>query len=540
MQATTKKNLIISACYAGTVVLGMLIGPKFHNESSNSKNGTFIPFLGGRADKVEHVLNIIQENYVDPVRVDTLKDLAIAQILKRLDPHSSYLPPDEAQHFSENLDGNYYGIGVEYQILNDTVFVTAVHPEGPAYKAGIRPGDQVIKVADKVIAGTEITADRVVGLIKGRRGSEVKISLKRGAELKTVGVLRDKITISSLDAGYMMSDKVGYIKISRFGAHTDEDFILKGQQLKKAGMQGLILDLRGNGGGYLNAATGLADEFLPDKKLIVYTRGEHEPRTDYFATEKGIFEKGKLVVLIDENSASASEILAGAIQDLDRGTIIGRRSFGKGLVQEQFNFGDGSALNLTVARYFTPSGRSIQKPYGEGSDKYFEEVTQRFKNGELAGRHADSITDKHKTFKTSAGRPIYGGGGITPDVFVPIDTTAYNDLFFSLSAKGIITDFSYKHFGPEKSSGSLGEFLKEFVVSENDLGRFRAFALARKVEIDAKEFSHAKPAISLQIKALMARYYFGEEGFYKVKNLSDKTVAKALEVLNKAQINDRP
>lgn len=531
MQATTKKNLIISACYAGTVVLGMLIGPKFHNESSNSKNGTFIPFLGGRADKVEHVLNIIQENYVDPVSVDSLKDLAITQILSRLDPHSSYLPPDEARHFSENLDGNYYGIGVEYQILNDTVFVTAVHPEGPAHRAGVRPGDQVLKVANKLIAGNKVTADRVVALIKGRRGSEVKLVLKRGDDLKTVGVLRDKITVSSLDAAYMLSDKVGYIKISRFGAHTDEDFIAKGQQLKSAGMQGLILDLRGNGGGYLNAATGLADEFLPNKKLIVYTRGEHEPRTDYFATEKGIFEKGKLVVLIDENSASASEILAGAVQDLDRGTIVGRRSFGKGLVQEQFNFGDGSALNLTVARYFTPSGRSIQKPYSKGSDKYFEEVTLRLKNGELAGKHADSTTDRHEIFKTSAGRLIYGGGGITPDVFVPIDTTAYNELFFNLSSKGIITDFTYKHFGPQARPASLDDFLEEFSVSESDLGKMRAFAVSKKIDVNTKEFIEARPAIILQIKALLGRYYFGEEGFYRVKNHSDKTVAKALDVL---------
>ncbi|WP_207422074.1 S41 family peptidase [Desertivirga brevis] len=531
MQATTKKNLIISACYAGTVVLGMLIGPKFHNESSNSKNGTFIPFLGGRADKVEHVLNIIQENYVDPVSVDSLKDLAISQILSRLDPHSSYLPPSEARHFSENLDGNYYGIGVEYQILNDTVFVTAVHPEGPADKAGVRPGDQVIKVANKLIAGNQITADRVVAMIKGRRGSEVNLLLKRGAELKHVGVLRDKITVSSLDAGYMLTDKVGYIKISRFGAHTDEDFVAKGQQMKKSGMQGLILDLRGNGGGYLNAATGLADEFLPDKKLIVYTRGEHEPRTDYFATEKGIFEKGKLVVLIDENSASASEILAGAVQDLDRGTIVGRRSFGKGLVQEQFNFGDGSALNLTVARYFTPSGRSIQKPYTKGSEKYFEEVTLRLKSGELAGRYTDTVRDKLGIFKTSAGRLIYGGGGITPDVFVPIDTTAYNELFFLLNSKGIITDFTYKHFVHQVRPSSLAEFLKNFSVSEADLRKMQAFAISKKVDVHTNDFIQARPALTLQIQALLGRYYFGEEGFYRVKNRSDKTVAKALEVL---------
>ena len=534
MQATTKKNVIISACYAGTVVLGMLIGPKFFNESGNSRNGTFLPFLpGGRADKVEKVLNIIEENYVDPIKTDSLKDLAITQILKKLDPHSSYLPPSQAKNFSESLDGNYFGIGVEYQILNDTVLITGVHHNGPAELAGMRAGDQLLKVNGKHVAGNKITTDKVVALIKGRKGTEVNLQLKRREGIKNISVLRDKITISSLDAAFMIDSKIGYIKISRFGAHTDDDFVKKGEELKRAGMQHLVLDLRGNGGGYLSAATAIADEFLENKKLIVFTKGLHEPRTDYFATEKGIFEKGKLVVLIDENSASASEILAGAVQDLDRATIIGRRSFGKGLVQEQFNFGDGSALNLTVARYFTPSGRSIQKSYKEGSDKYYEEVSDRLKNGELAGKHADSVSDRLKVYKTLAGRSIYGGGGISPDIFIPIDTVSFNDLYFNLSAKGIINDFAYKQFGSQKKPVSLGNFVKEFKLSDDVFERIQKFAATRDVDIKSTEFVDAKPAIASQIKALVARYYFGDEGYYKVKNLSDKTIVKAIEVLER-------
>lgn len=534
MQSSTKKNLLIAVCYAGTMVLGMIIGPKFQreHERSNTKNVNLF-FRETRVEKVDHVLNIIEENYVDPVKVDTMQDMAINQILKKLDPHSSYLPPVEAKRFTETLDGNYSGIGVEYQLLNDTVLVTSVYRNGPASKAGVRPGDQILKVNNETISRPGISTREIISLIKGRKGTEVGLLIKREGVPKEVTVVRDKITVSTIDAAYSLTSKVGYIKISKFGAHTNDDFIYELERLKKQGMNSLVLDLRGNGGGYLNAATDLADQFLPEKKLIVYTQGQHEPRTDYLATDKGLFEKGKLVVLIDEHSASASEILAGAIQDLDRGLIVGRRSFGKGLVQEQFNFGDGSALNLTVARYFTPSGRSIQKPYKEGADKYYEEVTERYKNGEVQGKHLDSLADKHKVFKTTRGRLIYGGGGIIPDVYVPIDTVPNNDLYYKLSSTGILNQFAFRNIIPKTSidKDALDKLIKQFTLTEDQFKQLFSMAVSKGIKFSERDSITVKPALNAQIKALIARYYLGEEWYYKVKNVGDKTIARALDVL---------
>ncbi len=534
MQPSTKKNLIIAACYAGTMVLGMIVGPKFQKENANTKPGSFNPFFREeKTEKVEHVLNIIEENYVDPVQIDSMQDMAINQILKKLDPHSSYLPPVEAKRFSEDLDGNYSGIGVEYQLLNDTVFVTSLNNGGPAAKAGLKTGDQILQVDNKSIAGRGITTKRIISLIKGPRGTEVKLHISRNGELKDIIVKRDKITISSIDAAFPLSDYIGYIKISKFGARTNDDFAAEFQRLQKKGINSLILDLRGNGGGYLNAATALADQFIADKKLIVYTEGKHEPRTDYLATEEGVFEKGKLIVLIDENSASASEILAGAIQDLDRGLIIGRRSFGKGLVQEQFNFGDGSALNLTVARYFTPSGRSIQKPYKDGKDKYFQEVAERYKNGEVKGKLISALINKGQTFKTSGGRMIYGGGGITPDIFIPIDSTVYNEFYYSMNAKGILTEFVFKSITGILHPAALNQFISEFSLSDTQYSKLISLAASRGLKFKDKEADNAKPAINTQVKAIAARYYYGDEGFYLAKNVEDKVIARALEAIKK-------
>lgn len=532
MQSTTRKNLIIAACYTGTLVLGMLIGPRFFKENANSKNGTFIPFLpGGRAEKVDKVLNIIEENYVDAVKADSLEDLAISQILKRLDPHSAYLPPAEAKYFSEDLDGNYHGIGVEYLMLNDTLVVTSVLPKGPAAKAGIKSGDKVLKIDQTSIAGTQATSKIIAGLIRGRRGTDVKLYIKRQAQLSYIVISRDKIIVSSIDAAFLLKDKIGYIKISKFGARTDNDFIEALISLQEKGMDKLVLDLRGNGGGYLNAATALADQFLGDKKLIAYTKGEHEPRTDYFATGEGKFEKGKLLVLIDENSASASEIVAGAIQDLDRGMIVGRRSFGKGLVQEQFSFGDGSALNLTVARYFTPSGRSIQKPYQQGAEKYFREVGERLRNGELEGKHLDSLYDKSKTYKTSSGRMIYGGGGIMPDVYVPIDTTGHNEFYYSLIARGILTEFLYNVLVRQEPPHSLSQLADKFTLTDQQYQQIVSIAQSKDMKFGQQQVREARHAIEARLKSQLAAHYFGDEGYYRVLNNDDKVIARSLELL---------
>lgn len=535
---STRKNLLIAACYSGALVLGMILGPKFQRENLNSRNGSFKIFqTEGDGGKVEQVLNIIRENYVDPVKTDTLQNLAIDEILNNLDPHSTYLPPVEARMFTDDMEGNYNGIGIEYQLLNDTLIITHINKTGPAAKAGLQSGDQVIRIENQNIAGVRITPTKIVGLIRGRQSTLVELTVRRYGLHEDVvfKVPREKVTVSSIDVSYLLPNKVGYIKISKFGAKTDEDFLAELRRLKKQGMQGLIVDLRGNGGGYLNAATALADQFLADEQLIVYTQGEHEPRTDYFATDVGDYEKGKLVVLIDEGTASASEIIAGALQDLDRATIIGRRSFGKGLVQEQFNFGDGSALNLTVARYFTPSGRSIQKPYTKGKIEYFKEISNRIKNGELVfdQKHlTDSLfATRDKYFKTVSGRVVFGGGGVMPDIYVPIDTTGHTPLYYSLSSKAVLNEFVYSYLIKKARPASLSELLAHFNLSKAQYDQLQALAAKKKITFTLKEFDEAREVIMLDIKALLARFYFGEDAYYRVLNETDNMIRRSLAAL---------
>lgn len=516
----------------------MVLGPKFQRENLNSGNGSFKIFpTGAEGGKIEQVLHIISENYVDPVKTDTLQNLAIDEILNNLDPHSTYLPPVEARIFTDDMEGNYNGIGIEYQLLNDTLVITHINKTGPAAKAGLQSGDQIIKIEDQNIAGVRITPAKIVGLIRGRQSTLARLTVRRYGLSEDIvfKVPREKVTVSSIDVSYLIQNKVGYIKISKFGAKTDEDFLTELRRLKKQGMQGLIVDLRGNGGGYLNAATALADQFLGDQQLIVYTKGEHEPRTDYFATETGDYEKGKLVVLIDEGTASASEIIAGALQDLDRATIIGRRSFGKGLVQEQFNFGDGSALNLTVARYYTPSGRSIQKPYTQGKIEYFKEISNRIKNGELIfdQKHLmDSLfAAKDKYFKTLSGRVVFGGGGVMPDVYVPIDTSGHTPLYYSLSSKAVLNEFAYSYLTRTTRPASLKDLMDKFSLSSRQYDQLRVLARKKKITFTAKEFEEARDLVMFDIKALLARFYFGEDAYYRVLNETDNMIERSLAVL---------
>ena len=531
MHSSTKSNLLIASCYAGILALGMIVGPRFGRDGHATKPGSFLPFLSGRTEKVDQVLDIIKENYVDPVKVDTLKNLAISQILSHLDPHSTYLPPVKAKEQNQDLEGNYYGIGVEYTILNDTMLVTAVK-NGPAEKAGIKAGDKILKIGKTNIAGAKTPSQAIVSLIKGRAGTSIDLSIKRGdAQEQLFTVKRDKIIVSSVDAAYMITPAVGYIKISKFGARTDEDFVMELSRLQRHHMKSLILDLRHNGGGYLNAATALADEFLPDNQLIVYTKGEHEPRTDYFATKNGKFEHGKLVLLIDEATASASEIVAGAIQDLGRGLVIGRRSFGKGLVQEQFNFGDGSALNLTIARYYTPLGRSIQRPYKMKPEEYFEEASKRQQNEEVKADKFNDTSDKKPAFRTSSGKVLYGGGGIMPDINIPVDTTAFNSFFYALRARGSLTEFMFNHLVKTYKPVSLNQIAAEFNLSDELYKRLVSIAAKSDVRTTPKAVEVAREAINNEIKALLAKFYFGEGAYFKVLNASDRVIARSLQEL---------
>ncbi|WP_411275148.1 S41 family peptidase [Daejeonella sp.] len=536
MRAFTRRNIIISAGYAVVLIAGLFLGPRFSPENRNSKNGSFLSFgLGNRSEKVEQVMQIINDNYVDSVKIDTVQNMAIQEILKHLDPHSAYLGPSETRLFSEDLEGNFDGIGIEYYVLNDTLLVTSVNIGGPAFKAGLRNGDKILAINRHPVSGIRITAKKIVEQIRGKKGTPVEILVKRDTVKRYFSVLRERIVVSSIDAAYMLNDRSGYIKISKFGAETDEDFRLQLQKLQKLGMKNLVLDLRDNGGGYLSAATGLADEFLKDNELIVYTEGLHEPRTDYFASSKGGFEQGKLVVLIDENSASASEIVAGAVQDLERGTIIGRRSFGKGLVQEQFDFGDGSALNLTIARYYTASGRSIQKSYKKGNDAYYGEVNERLKTGELAsdGKNlADTLFDKKKTFTTKSGKVLYGGGGIMPDIYIPVDTSVYTSAYHTLSGKGVMNDLVFNSLVKSNPKfNSTDEIVKNFKLTEQDVKKIIQIASAKNINTTEKQIELSRKEIENRVKALFARYYFGDEGYYRALNSGDQAIARSLEVL---------
>jgi len=536
MRVRTRKNILIAAGYSVVLIAGLILGPKLVRENQNSKNGSFLSFdLSGRSTKVEKVIRIINENYVDSVKLDTVEDMAIQEILKHLDPHSAYLAPEEAQLLSDDLEGNFNGIGIEYYILNDTLLITSVKLGGPAFKAGLKHGDRILAINNKPVAGKRVTSRHIVEQIRGKKGSAVEMLVKRDTLRKSFSMLRDRIIVSSIDAAYLLTGQTAYIKISKFGARTDEDFHASLLKLKKQGMKNLVLDLRDNGGGYLNSATALADEFLGNQELIVYTQGLHEPRTDYFASSKGDFEDGKLVVLINENTASASEIIAGAVQDLERGTIIGRRSFGKGLVQEQFDFGDGSALNLTIARYYTASGRSIQKSYKKGNDAYYSEVKDRYRNGELSSDGKalnDSLYNKSKTFTTKSGKVLYGGGGIMPDIYIPVDTSGYTAFYYELSGRGVLNDVLYNHLLRQNQAyRSTAELIRNFRLSAPDIKRLIQMAAKRNIEVGEAQIDSSRKEIETQLKALLARYYFGDDGFYKVLNSGDQAINRSLEVL---------
>lgn len=532
MRPSTKRNIVIAAGYALAMIAGMIVGPKFTKEDSNRQNGTFLPFLSSRGDKLTTILKLVDDRYVDQLSQDSLKEIAIGEILTHLDPHTSYLPATEAKLMAEDLEGNFHGIGIEYYIVKDTITVTSVVPDGPAFRAGMLKGDQILRIDKKPVSNVKISGKQVVAAIRGKRGTTVDLLVKRGEKRINKSIERDKITVSSIGVAYQITKETGYIKIDRFGSKTAEDFLKALHKLQKRGMKSLIVDLRGNGGGYLNAATSLADQFLPDKKLIVYTKGANEPRTAYYATPEGDFEQGKLVILIDENSASASEIVAGAVQDLDRGTIIGRRSFGKGLVQEQFDFNDGSALNLTIARYYTPSGRSIQKPYRAGNENYYNEVHERYTKGEVLDENLSKANlDRQHAYKTSSGKTVFGGGGIMPDIYIPLDTTGYTPMYRQLYASGILNEFVYSRMIREIDPISIVDFVSSYSVPEQHFKELMALAREKKVRVTSAEIALSRKEIEQGVKALLAQYYFGDEGFFRVVNAADKAVLKALAVL---------
>jgi carboxyl-terminal processing protease len=531
MNTNTRKNLIIALTYSLTLIGGMYLGYRFLKDQGYSvqKNVTY---ADNNPEKVDEIIHIINRNYVDEVNTDTLNNLPIDSILHQLDPHSMYLPPAKAYEQSEALEGQFEGIGIEYYILNDTLLVTNVVKDGPAFSAGMKLGDKILKVDTVAVSGRHLPREQMIGRIKGPKGTPVQLTVMhlKGFSPVKLTVKRGKVQVSSIDAAYMLNNETAYIRISKFGANTDLDFVDAVKNLKTKGMSKLVLDLRDNGGGYLTAATGLASQLLPENKLIVYTEGKHEPRTDYIATGGGEFEQGKLAILINENTASASEILAGAIQDLDRGIIIGRRSFGKGLVQEQFPFGDGSALNLTIARYYTPLGRSIQKSYKKGYMAYHKEIDERFTDGELTDSNSglrDSLK-RNTVFTTGSGKKVYAGGGIQPDLYVKMDTLGMNKSYSTLLSKKVLFDYVFDVMAARYSPSALDQNLQTFSISDADYKDLIRYIQSKKIDVDLHQLAQSRPVIANDLKVLLYKFYFGDAGYYKAANLNDKMVKQAL------------
>lgn len=489
--------------------------------------------------------------YVDSVDENKLVEEAIIKMLAQLDPHSTYNDAEEVKKMNEPLQGNFEGIGVQFQMIEDTLLVVQPVSNGPSEKVGILAGDRIIAVNDSAIAGVKMSTEDIMSRLRGPKDSKVKLTIvRRGMnEPLYFTVKRDKIPILSLDAAYMIQPKTGYIRINRFAATTAEEFLAALKELQKRGMKDLILDLQGNGGGYLNAAIDLANEFLQQKDLIVYTEGRAARRSNFYAKGNGNFKDGRLIVLVDEYSASASEIVTGAIQDWDRGVVVGRRTFGKGLVQRPIDLPDGSMIRLTIARYYTPAGRCIQKPYdstanldgrlgGEaGQEKYNQELLDRFNHGELM--HADSIhfPDSLKYQTKKLARTVYGGGGIMPDFFVPIDTTQYTDYHRNLVAKGVVIKTTMKFIENHRKElknkyKKFESFNGKFEVDEEMLSEMRAAADKEKIKFDEEQYNKSLPLIKTQLKALIARDLWDMNEYFQVMNTTNNSVKQALKVLN--------
>ena len=490
------------------------------------------------AQKFGTTLYLIDNFYVDTVNIDKVVEDAIVGALKELDPHSAYISKKDVEKANEPLVGSFEGIGVTFQLVRDTITVIGPTPGGPSEKVGIMAGDQFIKIDGENAFGKKVDNEFVQKHLRGKKGTKVVVSVKRGndPELMDFEIIRDKIPLNSINASFMMEKNIGYIKLDRFAQDSDKEFKTAMAKLQDQGMKSLILDLRSNSGGYLNTAIAMVDEFLGADKLIVYTEGLKSPRQEWRSTEKGVYTSGNLVVLIDEGSASASEILSGAIQDHDRGVLIGRRSFGKGLVQRPFNLPDGAVIRLTTARYHTPTGRCIQRPYEGGTEDYYKEMTKRLEHGEYF--HADSIhfPDSLK-YKTDGGRIVYGGGGIMPDIFMPADTTFNSKLYTNLVRKGVFNkytvDYAMQHRDElKKEYPEFSQYNKNFVVSKAMIDAIKELAANEKVEWNDEEFQRSEKYIRLQIKALIARNVWEMQQYYEVTLKEDPTIAKAVDVLS--------
>ncbi len=497
--------------------------------------------LNSEIFKLHKVLGYIDVFYVDTVNHEKLVEAAIIRMVEELDPHSAYLNKDEVQEMNEPLHGEFEGIGIQFNVLFDTIYVINPMSGGPSEKVGIKAGDRIVKIEGEIVAGIGISTTEVREKLMGPKGTKVNISIKRRGfkDLLDFTIIRDKIPIFSLDASYMINDSIGYIRLNQFSLTTMDEFRSAMKEFENTNFKHLILDLRNNGGGYLNVAYELADEFLSENKLIVYTQGLKSPKRDYISSSSGCFEKGKLIILIDEGSASASEIVAGAVQDWDRGLIMGRRSFGKGLVQRPFNLPDGSMLKLTIARYYTPTGRLIQKPYEDGNiEDYAKELVDRYNNGELVNEDSIHFPDslKYKTLVNK--RIVYGGGGIMPDYFIPLDTNANSEYYRKLVQQGIFNRFILTYVDNNRKSlikkyKDFETYKQGFEITDKILEELIDFTKEKdSLEYKEEELNQDKENIKLLIKAYIARDIWNTSEFYEIINQNDKGFNKALEIIS--------
>lgn len=520
-------------------ILGLLL-PLSLLAQLNSRNENNVKELDANKTtrKISTLLYYINNYYVDTLDMPDIVETAIVQTLKELDPHSAYISAKDVERADEPLKGSFEGVGITFQLYKDTILVVSPIPGGPSDKVGIMAGDKILKVDGEIAYGEDITNKWVMDHLRGDKGTKVDVAIYRHGnnDLLDFEITRDKIPINSMDAAFMLDDNTGYIKLNRFSKTSLEEVNDALLELKSQGLKNLVFDLRSNSGGYLGTAMSISDEFLPKDKLIVYTEGIHSPRQELIATENGEFENGKLIVLINEGSASAAEIVTGAVQDWDRGIVIGRRSFGKGLVQRPLQLPDKSVVRLTIARYYTPSGRCIQKPYDGGNEEYYSDFKHRMEHGELI--HPDSINfpDSLK-YATHNGRTVYGGGGIMPDIFVPLDSARYNELYSQFIRKGIFNSFVNDYLDKNrvdllKKYSDFDKYNNSFSLSDDDFNNFLNLAKEKDIDIEDPELNPNVDFIKLQIKALMARNLYETSDYFETLFPMDKEIKTALEVIN--------
>ena len=527
-----KNTRFIPIIIAVSIITGIMIGVFYTDRFPNGKQGV----INASSNKLNALLHYIDDQYVDTVNMAELIEEAMPQILGELDPHSSYIPAKDLEEMTADLRGSFSGIGIQFTILQDTIHVNSVIAGGPSEKVGLMAGDRIVEVDDSAFVGKIVTNNAAMKKLKGPKGSEVKLGVFRQGEKELLHftIVRGDIPVKSVDAAYMMNEKFGYIKINKFGETTYPEMLISLAKLHQENCQGIVIDLRSNTGGYMGPAIQMVNEFLPKGKLIVYTEGRKAPRENYFSNGTGSSQEIPIIVLVDEGSASASEIFAGAIQDNDRGTIIGRRSFGKGLVQQPIDFSDGSAIRLTIARYHTPSGRCIQKPYNKGKDENYEmDILTRYEHGEFFSQ--DSIKqDESHIYHTSLGRPVYGGGGIMPDIFVPQDTTGVTSYFSMAVNRGLIIQFAFQYTDQNRKAlqkYETSEDMLKYLKKQNILEKFARFAESKGLK--------RRNILMYKSQKLFERNLYGNiiynmmdmEEYLKYLNQQDSTVLKALEVL---------